>query len=58
MANAPHGNPGTASPFDMRQQEETWKSFNRMAKWGIIITLVVLVGMAMFLTGGHPPKPL
>ncbi|HEX9466172.1 MAG TPA: aa3-type cytochrome c oxidase subunit IV [Alphaproteobacteria bacterium] len=58
MANAPHGSPTTASRFDMRQAEETWKNFNRLAKWMMIITLIVLVFMAAFLTGSHPPRPL
>ena len=49
MANAPHGNTGTASTFDMRQQEETWKAFNRLAKWIIIGLVIVLVAMAVFL---------
>jgi hypothetical protein len=58
MANAPHGNPGTSSNFDMRPLEETWHNFNRLAKWVIILTLILVVGMAVFLTGYHPPKPL
>ena len=48
--------PGGSSNFDMRQAEETWKNFNRLAKWVIILSVITLVGMALFLTGGHPPK--
>ena len=47
---------GGSSNFDMRQSEETWANFNRLAKWGIILTIIVLAGMALFLTGSHPPK--
>jgi hypothetical protein len=42
----------------LRQHEETWKNFNRLAMWIIIGALIVLAGMAFFLTGGHPPKAL
>ncbi len=55
MANAPHGST-TGSNFDMRQAEETWVNFNRIAKWMIILSIIVLGGMALFLTGHHPPK--
>ena len=49
---------GNQSNFDMRQSQEMWKNFNRIAKWTIIVCIIVLAGMALFLTGGHPPKPL
>jgi hypothetical protein len=42
----------------LQQHEETWKTFNKLAVWTIIGTVVLLAGMAFFLTGGHPPKPL
>jgi hypothetical protein len=48
--------PGGPSNFDMRQADETWANFNRLAKWTIILTIAVLAGMALFLTGSHPPK--
>ncbi|HTP81746.1 MAG TPA: hypothetical protein VMQ11_02320 [Alphaproteobacteria bacterium] len=59
MATTPHGssNASTSANFDMRQAEEMWTNFNRLAKWGIIITVIVLTCMAMFLTGSHPPQP-
>lgn len=49
---------GDHSNFDMRQSEETWKNFNRLAVWIIVGTIIILAGMAFFLTGGHPPKPV
>lgn len=57
MATPSHGSSTSpaASNYDMRQAEEMWKNFNRMAKWGIILAIIVLAGMAMFLTGNHPP---
>jgi hypothetical protein len=48
--------PGGPSNFDMRQADETWVNFNRLAKWTIILTIILLAGMALFLTGSHPPK--
>jgi len=56
MANAPHGSSSGSSNFDMRQAEETWANFNKLAKWLIILSIIVLAGMAIFLTGHHPPK--
>jgi hypothetical protein len=49
---------GDHSKFDMRQSEETWKNFNRLAVWTLVGCLIIVVGMAIFLTGGHPPKPM
>ena len=40
--------------FDMRQSEETWGSFLRLAKWIVGLTIVLVIFMALFLTGGHP----
>jgi hypothetical protein len=58
MATPSHGSTSTSSAnFDMRQSEEMWKSFNRMFKWGIILSIIVLTGMATFLTGHHAPLP-
>lgn len=60
MATTPHGSSSPASTsadFDMRQAEEMWKNFNRLAKWGIIVCLIVLSCMAIFLTGNPPPQP-
>ncbi|MBV8535417.1 MAG: aa3-type cytochrome c oxidase subunit IV [Alphaproteobacteria bacterium] len=59
MATTPHGssNVSTSANFDMRQAEEMWANFNRLAKWGGILVLILLIGMAMFLTGSHPPQP-
>ena len=48
--------PGGSSNYDMKQAEETWVNFNRLAKWTIILTIVILAGMALFLTGTHPAK--
>ena len=33
---------------------KTWASFLSIAKWIIIGNIVLLLGMAFFLTGGHP----
>lgn len=59
MATSSHGssNSSAASNYDMHQAEEMWKGFNRMFKWGGILVLIVLIGMAMFLTGHHEPLP-
>lgn len=61
MATTSHGSshnaPAGASNFDMRPQEEMWANFNRLAKWMIILSIIVLAGMAMFLTGNHTPMP-
>ena len=51
-----HNAPATASGFDMRQQKETWANFNRLAKWVVALCIIVLAGMAMFLTGNPPPQ--
>jgi hypothetical protein len=40
--------------FDMSQSTETWGNFINLAKWVIIGNIVLLIGMALFLTGGHP----
>ena len=40
--------------FVMTQSTETWANFLSLAKWVIIGSIVVVVGMAFFLTGGHP----
>ncbi len=53
---ASHGG-NSSSDFDMRQSEEMWKNFNRLAKWMVIGTIIVLALMAFFLTGDHP-QPL
>lgn len=52
MSTPTHGSHTTtaASNFDMRQQEEMWTNFNRLAKWVIILCVIVLVGMGIFLT--------
>ena len=59
MATTPPGSssPSPSANFDMRQAEEMWANFNRLSKWGIILVIIVLTGMAIFLTGGHPPQP-
>ncbi len=61
MATTSHGSspstPAGASNFDMRPQEEMWANFNRLAKWLVIVSIIVLAGMAMFLTGHHTPIP-
>ena len=57
MATTPHGSSNASSAeFDMTQQLEMWSSFNRMFKWGGTLVLILLVGMAIFLTGS-PPQP-
>ena len=49
MAADSHGR----DKFDMRQAEETWGNFLTLSGWtlGLVILLVVL--MAIFLTGSH-----
>ena len=42
--------------YDMRQSEETWVAFLRLAKWTVGLTVVLVIFMALFLTGGHPAK--
>lgn len=37
--------------FDMRQNVETWRNFNKLALWVLILSVIVLIGMATFLTG-------
>lgn len=37
-------------PMDIRQQQEMWKNFTRLAKWTVIITATTLALMAAFLT--------
>lgn len=59
MSTPSHGStPGASvsSNFDMRQQEEMWANFNRLAKWIVIVCVIVLAGMAMFLTGNPTPQ--
>lgn len=51
-----HNAPATANNWDMRQQDEMWGNFNRLAKWVIILSVIVLVGMAIFLTGNATPQ--
>ena len=41
--------------FDMHQNVETWDNFLRLAKWIVILVVILLAWMAMFLTGGNPP---
>jgi hypothetical protein len=40
--------------FDMTQSMETWANFLAISKWVVIGTVIVLIGMALFLTGGNP----
>lgn len=57
MASPSHGN-NQHSNYDMRQAEDAWKNFNKLAIWVIVGSLAIVVFMAVFLTGGHPPKPM
>jgi hypothetical protein len=41
--------------FDMHQSTETWGNFISLAKWIIVLTVILLALMAIFLTGGNPP---
>jgi Bacterial aa3 type cytochrome c oxidase subunit IV len=52
----PHGSNTTSSNYDIRQSEEAWKNFNTISKWVIIGCVILLAGMALFLTGSHPAK--
>lgn len=49
MAQAPQHKSG--DEFDMRQSNETWENFLSLSKWVIIISIVIVAGMAIFLTG-------
>jgi flagellar biosynthesis/type III secretory pathway M-ring protein FliF/YscJ len=48
-----HG-PDAHEKFDMTQSNETWENFLSLSKWVLIGSIVVLVGMALFLTGSNP----
>ncbi|MGQ0663241.1 MAG: aa3-type cytochrome c oxidase subunit IV [Pseudomonadota bacterium] len=39
-----------ASNFDMRQSEETWKTFTHLAVWVLGLCAVTMILMAIFLT--------
>ena len=41
------------SSYDMRPHTEAWEGFGRLAKWILILTGILVVGMALFLTGDH-----
>ena len=41
------------STYDMRPHDEAWAGFNRLAKWIIIMCIILVLGMAIFLTGDH-----
>ena len=56
MAGPSHSN--DHSTYDMRPHEETWRNFGKLAKWIIIACIIIVGGMALFLTGSHPPKAL
>jgi hypothetical protein len=49
---------GDHSNYDMRQAEDAWKNFNRLSTWTLGCVIVLVIFMAIFLTGGHPPKPM
>lgn len=40
MATAPHGD---AHDFDMSEHEATWKVFNRLFTWGIVLVILILL---------------
>jgi hypothetical protein len=46
--------PDARDKFDMTQSTETWANFLSLSKWVIIGSLIVVIGMALFLTGGQP----
>lgn len=46
--------PEARDKFDMSQSVETWGNFLSLAKWIVIGSLITLVIMAIFLTGGQP----
>jgi hypothetical protein len=50
---APPG-PDARDNYDMTQSVETWHTFLRLSKWLIILSVITLVGMALFLTGNPP----
>jgi Bacterial aa3 type cytochrome c oxidase subunit IV len=42
----------TPGEYDMKPHEETWNLFITLTKWVIGGTVVLLIFMALFLTGG------
>ncbi len=50
--------PNDHSNYDMRPHDEMWANFGRLAKWTIVACLIIVGFMAIFLTGGHPPKAM
>ena len=42
-------NPNAPHEYDMSQANEMWKSFGRIARWVVGISIVTLALMAMFL---------
>ena len=49
MAGAPEK---TEYPF-VDTHMQTWALFTRLAKWVVALCVLLLVGMALFLTGAH-----
>lgn len=37
--------------FDMSAPTDTWATFQKLAKWVVILCVILLIFMAMFLTG-------
>jgi len=54
MAKTP--GPEARDKFDMTENVQTWEMFLRLAKWVVIGAVIMLVGMALFLTGAEPPQ--
>lgn len=46
--------PKSPGEYDMTPHNETWALFITLSKWIVGGTIVLLIFMAMFLTGGHP----
>jgi hypothetical protein len=42
------GNHNHADDFDMRQSEETWNNFCKLAFGTVVLCIVIVVGLALF----------
>jgi hypothetical protein len=47
------GSPDKIDDRILAEHVATWATFQRLAKWTIALCVILLIGMAAFLTGGH-----
>lgn len=49
------GQTGDRGKMNIAEQQETYRRFMTMTKWGTILCVVTLIGLALFRTNeGHP----